>query len=190
MAQPNRVAGLTALVVVLVVACSNPGGEPPPAGDQGIAVTGAWLSAGEHGVWLSGDHVLYRLHPASGELQATIEIPEGPCEASAVGLGAVWTATCQGPGLARIDPGSNTVTAHLKLAIPALLDGEASIGVGGGSVWLVLDGPRCTGCRVAQIDPATMRVTAEIPVADGSAAPGPDQPPDQPGSRAIRAGRG
>lgn len=195
MAQRRTVLGkgLAGLLAVLLGAssCSGAADPEPPAqvptptvsstpatvetdvmeaGAANIAITGDWLSAGEKGVWLSGEEAIYRLDPKSGETVATIQVPQGPCEASAVGLGAVWTATCEKPGLARIDPSINKVSAHLKLSVPKALDGEASIGVGGGSVWLVVDGSDCTACRVAQIDPKTMRVVAEIPVPDGSAA--------------------
>lgn len=184
----------TALVTVLVgtvTACSSPTGAPepiPPApapavssspavvetdvadtGAQKIAITGDWLSAGEQGVWLSGEEAIYRLDPTTGATVATIKVPEGPCEASAVGLGAVWTATCSKSGLARIDPKTNKVTDHLQLEIPLSMGGEASIGVGDGSVWLVLNGSDCIGCRVAQIDPKKMRVVKQIPVSPGSA---------------------
>jgi hypothetical protein len=95
------------------------------AGAQSLAITGDWLSAGDKGVWLSGETAIYRLNPATGATVATVPVPQGPCEASATGLGALWTATCTKPGLARIDPATNKVSAHRKLAVPADLDGEA-----------------------------------------------------------------
>jgi streptogramin lyase len=139
------------------------------AGAQSLAITGDWLSAGDKGVWLSGETAIYRLNPATGATVATVPVPQGPCEASATGLGALWTATCTKPGLARIDPATNKVSAHRKLAVPADLDGEASIGVGGGYVWLVVDGPDCSACRLAQIEPTSLQVVRQIPVSEGSA---------------------
>jgi virginiamycin B lyase len=194
MAQRIRMRWLPTVLVLLLGAssCSPAPGESQPsaqtttstisstpvvtetdvtdAGATSIAVIGGdWLSAGEKGVWLTGPALIYRLDPESGQTVATIDIPENPCEGTAVGLGSVWTATCEKPGLARIDPVTNKVSAHLKLSLPEALGGEASVGVGGGSVWLVVDGPDCTGCRVAQIDPKAMLVLAEIPVLGGSA---------------------
>ena len=138
-------------------------------------IKGDWLAAGEGGVWLSGESELYRLDPKSGRKKATIRVPQGPCEASDVGFGAVWTATCKVPGLARIDPRTDRVAGHVKLPIPEL-DGEGSIGAGEGGVWLATDGPGCTGCRVARVDPRTMKVIGKVTV--------------QPGAATVRTGHG
>ena len=128
-----------------------------------------WLAAGEGGIWLSGESQVYRLDPGSGRRTATIPVRQGPCEASDVGFGAVWTATCKVPGLAKIDPSTNRVVGHVLLAVPVALDGEGSIGAGERGVWIVTDGPGCTGCRVARVDPRTMKVAASIKVQEGSA---------------------
>ena len=139
------------------------------AGAKRIDITGDWLAAGEGGIWLSGESQVYRLDPGSGRRTATIPVRQGPCEASDVGFGAVWTATCKVPGLAKIDPSTNRVVGHVLLAVPVALDGEGSIGAGERGVWIVTDGPGCTGCRVARVDPRTMKVAASIKVQEGSA---------------------
>jgi virginiamycin B lyase len=140
------------------------------AGATKIAVHGDWLSAGEKGIWLSDDHALHRLDPATGKPVAKVPVRQGPCEASDAGLGSVWTATCNTRGLAKIDPKTNRVAAHVRLAIPLVQDGEASIGVGANSVWVVVDGPNCDACRVARVDPKHMKVIATVPVSEGAAA--------------------
>jgi virginiamycin B lyase len=86
-----------------------------------------------------------------------------------VGAGAVWTATCAVPGVAKIDTKLNRVARHVALPVSTDYFGEGSIGVGAGAVWLVTDGPDCTTCRVSRVDPGTMQVTAEIPVRIGAA---------------------
>jgi virginiamycin B lyase len=180
------------LVMVLAAAfsgCSGAKTEPPPvtstspspspsasvtdivqAGATKITVRGDWLSAGEQGVWLSDENALHRLDPATGKPTAKIPVRQGPCEASDVGLGSVWTATCTTAGLARIDPKSNRVSAHVRLGIPLIQEGEASIGVGAGSVWLVVNGAKCDACRVARVEPKHLRVIASIPVGESAAA--------------------
>ena len=140
------------------------------AGAKKITVRGDWLSAGEQGVWLSDEQALQRLDPATGKPTAKIPVRQGPCEASDVGLGSVWTATCTTPGLARIDPKVNRVSAHVRLAIPLIQEGEASIGVGAGSVWLVVDGKKCDACLVARVEPKHLKVIATLPVSEGAAA--------------------
>lgn len=139
------------------------------AGAKRLAITGDWLAAGAGGVWLSGPTEIYRLDHRSGRTVATIPVPAVPCEASDVGYGAVWTATCGEPGLAKIDPATNKVVGHVALEIPSGLEGEGSVGVGEGGVWLAVDGPGCTSCRVARVDPQSLRVVAKVTVAHGAA---------------------
>jgi virginiamycin B lyase len=140
------------------------------AGAKKIRITGDWLAAGRRGIWLSGMEEIYRLNPRTGRKQVRIPIPEGPCQASDVGAGAVWTATCGVPGLAKIDTKRNRVARHVALPVSTDYFGEGSIGVGAGAVWLVTDGPDCTACRVSRVDPGTMEVTTEIPVRIGAAS--------------------
>lgn len=139
------------------------------AGAQTIALKGDWLAAGEGAVWLSGETDIFRLDPTTGRRVATIAVPEGPGEASDTGFGALWTATIRSPGLARIDPATNRVTAHIPLALPPRLGGEGSIGAGLGAVWVVTQGPGCESCRLARIDPDTETVVTTIAIEDGGA---------------------
>jgi virginiamycin B lyase len=178
--------GLGALALICVAGCgggdrrdAGPAGRPPsisppPVNDlrataRSIRVDGRWLAAGAGAVWLSGPRAVYRLDGATGRRTATVPVPAGPCEASAVGLGAVWTATCTTPGLARIDPSTNRQTGHVALAVPQYLGGEASVGVGANAVWVVVDGAGCFACRLARVDPRSLRVTARIRVMAGAA---------------------
>jgi virginiamycin B lyase len=140
------------------------------AGAQKIRITGDWLAAGRGGIWLSGMEEIYRLNPRTGRRQAKIPVPQGPCQATDVGAGAVWTATCGVPGLAKIDTKRNRVARHVALPVSTDYFGEGSIGVGAGAVWLVTDGPDCTACRVSRVDSGSMEVTAEIPVLIGAAS--------------------
>jgi hypothetical protein len=139
------------------------------AGAKKIRITGDWLAAGRGGIWLSGQQQIYRFDPRTGRRTATIPVPEGPCQASEVGAGAVWTATCDAPGLTRIDTSRNQVARHVALPVSLDYNGEGSIGVGAGAVWLVTDGPDCTTCRLSRVDAATMVQTAAIPVPVGAA---------------------
>jgi virginiamycin B lyase len=139
------------------------------AGAKKIRITGDWLAAGRGGIWLSGMEEIYRFNPRTGRRLAKIPVPQGPCQATDVGAGAVWTATCGVPGLAKIDSKRNRVARHVALPVSVDYFGEGSIGVGAGAVWLVTDGPDCTACRVSRVDPGRMEVTAEIPVRIGAA---------------------
>lgn len=182
----------TALIVVGLLGCGGDGDDatrtasgtarkaetsaPAPArttlrhaGATETKVPGDWLAAGEGAVWISSGRKIYRLDPASGRRAAAITVPAVACEGMDVGFGSLWTATCVKPGLARIDPAHNRVADEFRLAVPGSLDGEGSIGAGEGGVWLVVDGPKCKACRVAKVDPRTMRVAAQVPVKPGAA---------------------
>jgi len=143
------------------------------AGATSVKVAGDWLAAGEGGIWLSDPpgKVIRRLDPGSGALTATIRVPQEPCEATDVAFGALWTATCGSPGLARIDPKSNKVSGFVALPLSGeLLAGEGSVGAGAGGVWLVIDGPKCLACRVARVNPKSLRIVARVPVRKYSAS--------------------
>jgi streptogramin lyase len=51
--------------------------------------------------------------------------------------------------------------------VPRYLGGEGSVGAG--AVWLVVDGPGCFACRLARVDPRSLRVTDRIRVIAGAA---------------------
>ena len=165
----------TLVAAALLAVASAAGGQARPkdkdvnrAGAKKIRITGDWLAAGARGIWLSGQTEIYRLDPRSGRRRATIRIPQGPCEATDVGFGKLWTATCQVAGLARVDPAGNRVR-HVRLPVALDWRGEGSIGAGAGGVWVVADGRRCTACRVIRVHPRTMKVTARVRVRIGAA---------------------
>jgi virginiamycin B lyase len=140
------------------------------AGAKAIKLRGSSLAAGDRAVWLTGLYNVYRLDRETGRTVAKIPVPQDPCEASQFAFGALWTATCSPPGLARIDAASNRIARHVRLAIPvATTHRQASLGGGYGAIWLVIDGPGCSACRLARVDPRSLRIAARIPVKSGSA---------------------
>src|SRR3954469_15970607 len=80
------------------------------AGAQRIRITGDWLAGGAGAVWLSGQTQVYRFDARTGRRTGTIRIPQGPCEASDVGFGALWTASAGSPG-SRGSTGGRTTCA-------------------------------------------------------------------------------
>lgn len=104
---------------------------------------GAWYDAGATGgiaigagsVWVAQGtanpaHV-YRLEPATGSVQARIEIPEGGAGAIAFGDGALWVGGGSIGRLSRIDPRTNHMTNPAR-DLPA---GLCCLAAGGGYVW-------------------------------------------------------
>lgn len=134
-----------------------------------VAVTGDWLTVGGGGVWTSWGPALVRLDPRTGRRVTRVAVPEGPCEATVFASGYVWTATCQKPGLARVDVKTNRAAGWVSLAVPSSIGGEGSIGAGAGSIWIVTDGEACVACTLARVDAASLAVIATVPVDAGSA---------------------
>ena len=144
------------------------------AGAKAISITGDWLSQGAGAIWLSNPPTreIYRLDPSTGETVATVRVPQLPCAASDFGFGALWTATCEKPGLAKIDTATNRIAAHVALPAGAAdIGGEASVAAGEGAIWVVLHDD-----SVARIVPGSLEVVARISV--------------RPGAAAVRAGEG
>ena len=146
--------------------------EITEAGASAVEIEGDWLAAGAGSIWLSDPPAseIHRLDGETGETTATIAVPQGPCAASDFGFDALWTLTCEKPGLARVDPATNRAT-HLPLPASARLnDGEASVAAGEGGVWLAARGGDCESCVVLRVDPESLRVVARVRVDEGAAA--------------------
>ncbi len=101
----------------------------------------------------------------TGVLMDSVEIPGETCEALDVGFGAVWTATCSGAALARIDE----VTGHVALIeLPERIpEPEASVGAGEGAVWIIVGGVARTLVRVS---PVANAVTGTFSMPAGATA--------------------
>ena len=101
--------------------------------------------------------------PGVGKVVARISIPPNS-GALAVGEGAVWVTSDAVPILMRIDPGTNTVVAHIPIASKNLCTelpgscGEAA--AGNGALWIA----RVTDDSVLRIDPQDNSLAATIPV--------------------------
>jgi streptogramin lyase len=127
-------------------------------------------AVGEGSLWLTqvAQGTVTRVDPATGRTVATIRVPgaEAPrgIEA-AVGPSAVWVTYDLGLGggiIARVDPATNTVAATVR--IPDL---PGDLAIGDRAVLV----RTATDSSVAyQIDPATNRVAAKVPVCRGSNA--------------------
>jgi virginiamycin B lyase len=164
-----------AALVTAFVAGTASAAEPTPVdigatGATTIAVHGDWLTAGGGAVWLSDEAAIVKIDPATNQVTQSIRL-QNPCEASEFGLGALWTATCAPYGLARINPATGQVV-FLRMRITRAQQGEASVGVGAGAAWVVVDTAKCSACRVARVSsrPASLRVVKRIPVLPGAAA--------------------
>jgi virginiamycin B lyase len=168
---------LIAFVMAAGVTATASAAEPPTldidaAGATKIAVHGDWLTAGGDAVWLTGDNGIQKIDPSTNAIGAAASVRiANPCEASEYGLNYVWTATCGPYGLARIDPATRQVR-FLRMRIATVHRGEASVGVGAGAAWIVLDAAKCGACRLARVAsrPTSLRIVKRIPILPGGAA--------------------
>jgi len=124
----------------------------------------AWLGIGFGSVWLSKSEskVVLRIDPATNRVTATIPVGSDPELGIAIGLGFVWIADPKDKSLTQIDPRTNRVVRTLAINIAD--DPEGSIGVGGGSIWLITNENATDSGTVTRVDAKTGKVTAQIPV--------------------------
>ncbi len=141
------------------------------AGATKFTLSGDWLSSGGGSIWLSDPpaKVIRQIDPSTGKAIA-IAVRQAPCESPDVAYGALWTATCNPTGLARIDAASHKETGFVPLPIWSNLGGEGAIGAGSDGVWVVIDGSGCKNCLLARVDPKTMKVVAKISVSEKSSS--------------------
>ena len=85
---------------------------------------------------------------------ATIHVPSGPHGAT-YASGALWVGQHYSANVARVDPGTNTVVAHVS--IPSGQPARSAAGPEGEGLWHL----PYSGSALYRIDPATNRVVAE-----------------------------
>jgi len=159
-----------AVLVANVAAAAGPI-DVQKAGAVKFSLAGDWLAAGRGRIWLSDPpaKAVREITPASGKA-AVIALRQEPCQSPDFAYGALWTATCNPSGLARIDAASHKVTGFVRLPIWPELDGEGAIAAGAGGVWVVINGASCVNCLLARVNPRTMKVVAKIPVSERSSS--------------------
>lgn len=147
-----------------ITSVEQAGGEaiPAPASADWVLVDfgRAWVSGGGKGIGF--------YDAETGRLQGSVAVPQSPCAGMASGFGAVWTATCEQRGIARIDPETSKATKWEAVDVPA--EGESSIGAGEGGIWAIADGDYCSGCVLVRIDPEVVKVTDTYDVPEGGTA--------------------
>ncbi|MGA8533772.1 MAG: hypothetical protein WB615_06670 [Candidatus Tumulicola sp.] len=125
-----------------------------------------WLAVTSDSVWVSNDALgaVQRIDAATNRLVARVRVPGKPCSGLAYGFDSLWVPLCGvHPGLARVDPKTNTVSAVLPIG-PGLSEG--GITTSGDSVWMATGNG-----TLARIDPMTNRIRQKIAVARGSYNP-------------------
>jgi streptogramin lyase len=162
---------IRALVLAVACACiastacraasQRPITELKPVATFKLGKTADWVAIAPDAVWVAstGPFAVNRIDPKSNKQVASVKLPGSPCAGLAVGAGSLWIPLCtKTPSLARIDLGTNQLTANFPVGPPAE---EGGVAFGEGSVWLIIDKLG----SLARIDPANGAVlaTAHVP---------------------------
>jgi YVTN family beta-propeller protein len=158
--------GLAASAESVWVAANNPPAaarvELDPAGDMRVETVvplpsgPTAIAIGSGSVWAadSGENVVRRIHPDTGEVLEVIEVASAPV-AVAVGAGGVWVAGRSDDSVTRLDPLTNMAAEVIPVG-----DRPIAVAVGERAVWVANSGDG----TVSRIDPSTNAVTATISV--------------------------
>ncbi len=129
-----------------------------------------WVIVSGGVAWVTGlEEGLGRFDATTGKPLPGVKVKQGPCGALDEGFGAVWTLTCATPGVAKLDP-SGDVAGWVGLSNLATNEGETSLGIDEGAVWVLTDGDDCFSCSVTKVDPGAMQVLESYPIPAGATA--------------------
>lgn len=120
-----------------------------------VAEPCAGLAVGFGSLWIPscGDHLVVRVGAETGTPQAKIVASPADGEGGiAVGAGSVWIVTSKESDLARIDPATNRVIAHIRL--PA---GSFNPVFAKGSMWISSN----AGGTLVRVDPGSNKVVSK-----------------------------
>ena len=114
------------------------------------------LSFGETSLWVTcpAANAILRINPATNLVEKRIDVSEQP-KALAFGENSVWVLCLKDGKVERIDPKTNKITKTIALETPGAAQG--GIAIGGGWVWVTLD-----GFPLTRIDPATEKVAQQF----------------------------
>ena len=135
------------------------------AGAQAITATPNvdWVVIVKEKAWVAGLGDGIGIINSKGDVERSIEV-EGWCEAMDTGFGSVWAASCEPPGLIRIDAATGQVR-RAEFTAP-INDSEASVGAGEGAVWLVAG---LASEQLIGVDPEKLTVAHEYTIPAGGA---------------------
>jgi YVTN family beta-propeller protein len=122
-----------------------------------------WVVLVDGQAWIVGMGDGVGVFDAAGKMTRSIKV-EGGCEAMDVGFDAVWAASCEPPGLIRMDVATGEVR-RVSFDVQ-IADSEASVGAGEGGVWLVAGQ---ASDQLFMVDPVTGKIAHQYAIPKGSA---------------------
>ncbi|MDB5209624.1 MAG: hypothetical protein JWQ30_451 [Sediminibacterium sp.] len=119
-----------------------------------------FIATYEDKAWIVDDHQnrIIKISPDSKTPLLTIPVPEA-CTIPVVGFNAVWVMSCTEKKLYRIDLLNGNILAKIATGIGDT-NGEMSLAIGDGSVWLIAD----SSGVLLRIDPKTNSIQKKIAV--------------------------
>jgi streptogramin lyase len=103
-----------------------------------IPVAGDFMGLGFNSIWMATGGMLHRVDVETNTVSAKIAVGPGGYRGVGIGEGFVWIPAAGNQRLYKVDPQTNTVVADVSIPFSGT---EGSIGVGGGSVWIVTNEP-------------------------------------------------
>ena len=140
--------------------------ELEPVATLQLGKTADWVAIAPHAVWVgsTSPNAVHRIDPDRNERVATVPLPGEPCAGLVTGFGSLWVPLCAAkPALARVDLGSNRLTAVFGFGTAA----ECGIAASADSIWLVMDQQG----TLARIDPAAGSIRQTVKLRAGSCNP-------------------
>jgi streptogramin lyase len=121
------------------------------------------LTFAETALWVlcPAEDRLYRVNPQTTVVEKHVDLSANP-RAVAFGENSLWALCLKDGKVERIDPKTNKVTKTIELEIPG--SSRGGIAVGGGAVWVTLD-----GFPLTKIDAASEKVVQQFWGAGGGA---------------------
>ena len=123
-----------------------------------------FLTNDEDGMWVTNEERVEKLQYGKSGLVRKVNVPQ-PCGVMAVGFGSLWVASCEQKAVYRIDVNSGAIRSVIPTGL-ADEEGELSLAVGAGSVWLLTNNQG----ELSRINPENNKVISRIKVEPNSFA--------------------
>ncbi len=121
-----------------------------------------FLAADEDGMWVTNEERVEKLQYGRPGLVQKVNVSQ-PCGVMAVGFGSLWVASCEQKSVYRINLNSGAIESIILTGL-ADEEGELSLAVGAGSVWLLTNNLG----ELSRINPENNKVVSHIKVEPNS----------------------
>jgi virginiamycin B lyase len=132
-----------------------------------VGDTPDWQAQAPDAIWIANSTKLQRIDPATNRVTNGRASIQRPCAGLTSAFGSVWSEDCFNDALVRVDPRAGREVARIPLL--AATD-EGLITATSHGVFVVGQNDFSTRFFLADVDPASNKIVARIPLPRGSAA--------------------